>query len=167
MKRFLVSAIVLMASVSSTLAQDWQVSVDRSPVDDSETVELKLRSQKPFTDRFGRKKWGFINISCIENSTSFTIWPGGEFVAASGEFGYVTYRIDKNKAQKKFMSESTDNEVLGLWYGLGIDLIREISEGKTLFIRITPYNESPVDLTFQVGGLKKVLPKVQKACGWQ
>jgi type VI secretion system protein VasI len=120
----------------------WHVSVELSPVDDSETVMLRIVSKAQFTDRFGRKKWGVLSIGCVENSTILTIWPGGEFVAANGDFGYITYRIDKKKAEKKFMAESTDNQFLGLWHGLGIDLIREIASGNTLFVRITPFNEA-------------------------
>lgn len=175
MKRLLFSCLALLvasapASSQTTVSKaggGWRVSVERSPVDDSETVLLNLTSVAPFEDRFGRRKWASLTIGCVENSTIFSIWPGGEFVAANGEFGYVTFRIDKKKAERRFMSESTDNEWLGLWHGLGIDLIREIATGETLFVRITPYNEAPVDLTFSVGGLKKVLPKVQRACGWE
>lgn len=145
----------------------WQVYSTPSPVDDSATVLLQLASEEPFLDRFGRKKWGKLSISCQENSTNLAIWVGGDFMTATDPFGYVTLRIDRQKAQRVRMSESTDHQFLGLWRGQGINLIKKIAQGKTLFVRATPYNEAPVDLIFRVAGLPEVLPQVQKACGWK
>ena len=144
----------------------WEVTLEKSPVDDSPSVFLTLKSEKPFKDRFGRPKWGTLHIDCVENSTSIFFRAGGQFLAAHEEFGYVTLRIDKQKADRRFMSATTDHQYLGLGHGLGIDLIKQIAAGKTLFVRLTPFNESSVDMTFRVEGLREHLPKVQEACNW-
>ena len=157
----------LALSSSPSAADQWQVTEERSPVDDSQSVYLALPSTEPFQDRFGRDKWGSLHIDCVENSTSIFIRAGGEFLAAHEDFGYVTLRIDKQRAEQKFMSATTDHECLGLAHGLGIDLIKQIAAGKKLFVRLTPFNKSPVDMVFRVDGLAKHLPKVQKACGWE
>lgn len=152
---------------SASAKAGWQVSTEKSPVDDSESVQLSLISSNTFQDRFGRVKVGALIISCIENKTNIRLWAGGEFLAANGDFGYVTFRIDKRPADKKYLMESTDNMSLGLWNGMGIDLIKDIASGSTLFVRMTPYNEASIDLRFKTAGLSKVLSKVKTACAWE
>ncbi|WP_455428303.1 hypothetical protein [Dryocola sp. LX212] len=36
-----------------------------------------------------------------------------------------------------------------------------------MYVQITPYNESPVQTTFDLAGLSEALMPLQKACAWK
>ncbi|MUA19399.1 hypothetical protein GNE63_15320 [Klebsiella pneumoniae] len=42
-----------------------------------------------------------------------------------------------------------------------------LAKSEKMFARITPYNESPVSVTFELTGLNNALKPLQQACGWK
>lgn len=145
---------------------EWDVEEARSPVDDSPNVVLSINSDDTFEDRFGNPKWGKLYIACQDHSTAIAVRAGGQFLTDIQEFGIVTMRIDKTKAERREFSVSTNHEFIGLWNGQGIPLLKRLAAAQAFFIRITPFNESPVDMTFDVSKLSTVLPKLRAACNW-
>lgn len=81
--------------------------------------------------------------------------------------GRVDYRIDDNPADYRSMEESSDNKALGLWSGgRSIPFIKSLFGGETIFMRASPFNESPVEMTFNISGLEEAIEPLREACGW-
>lgn len=146
---------------------DWSVRTDVSPLDDSKSVYLTVTSTSPIMGRYGRLETGTLFIRCFENTTSlFTVW-GGHFMSDNRGGGRVDYRIDDNSAAHVSMQESSDNEALGLWNGgASIPFIKRLFGGETIFMRASPFNESPVEMTFNISGLEEAIEPLREACGW-
>lgn len=159
---FLCFTVVALADPGTS----WRVDEEQSPVDDSPSVHLRLPSDSSFTDQFGNEKWGMIQISCVENRTMFLIWAGGQFLTDTDQFGLVTVRVDKAKADRIEMRATADNRFLGVMGAPAIDLIKEIAKGRHLFVRLAPFRESQLDMAFSVQDLSSHLPKVKEACSW-
>lgn len=146
----------------------WIQLVDKSKITDQINVRINLESSEeiPRTYRMGRS---FVDLSvrCLENNTSiYFIW-GGYFLADISGYGQVTYRIDKLPAHAVSMYESSDHKALGLWRGhQAIPFIKSLFGHHTLVVRITPYNESPQEVTFNITGLETASKQLRKTCGW-
>ena len=117
--------------------------------------------------QYGELKRGTLIIRCMENTTSlYTKW-GGHFMSDNRNNGRVDYRVDAKKASRVSMRESTNNKSLGLWSGSqSIPFIKQLLNAKQLYIRATPYSESPVEMAFNVTGLEKAIEPLREACGW-
>lgn len=145
----------------------WATGTETSPIDDSTNVFLSVDALEPHTDRYGNLYLPALVLVCRENVTALYIDFDGEFMADSGGFGTVTMRIDDAPAREVQMAESTNNLALGLWRGgLSIPVIRELLEAEELFVRATPFSESPRDMIFPVAGLDEVIDPLREACGW-
>lgn len=149
------------------IESDWSVRTDVSPLDDSKSVYLSVTSMSPIMGRYGRLETGTLYIRCFENTTSlFTLW-GGHFMSDNRGGGRVDYRIDDNPAAHVSMQESSDNEALGLWNGgVSIPFIKRLFGGEKIFMRASPFNESPVEMTFNISGLEEAIEPLREACGW-
>jgi type VI secretion system protein VasI len=91
---------------------------------------------------------------------------GGYFLSSTGGFGAVTIRIDKQPAKKFHFLESTDHKALGLWRSTAIPFVRQILDGKSMLVRVTPYSESAVTATFSITGLSEAIKPLADACKW-
>ncbi|EEK2974700.1 hypothetical protein P700_16170 [Salmonella enterica subsp. enterica serovar Newport str. CVM75_1280] len=78
----------------------------------------------------------------------------------------MIYRIDKQKAVNKTWLISTDTKAV-FYNGKVIDFIKRLESGQKLFAQITPYNESPVNTTFNLSGLSEAIKPLQESCGWK
>lgn len=145
----------------------WRARIDRSQLDDSETVVLRLESDDAIQDRFGQQGPATLILRCMENTTSAYITFAGQFMADIQGRGRVDYRVDNRPANHKNMRVSTDNKALGLWSGGGsIPFIKEMMDGQQLYVRATPFSESAVEATFTIAGLNDELPPLRGACNW-
>ncbi|MGH6824253.1 type VI secretion system-associated protein TagO [Methyloceanibacter sp.] len=145
----------------------WKMTTDVSKIDDSTNVFLSLDSTEPIVGRFGEKGPMEFYIACRENKTDLFFRFAGEFMSSLEGGGKITYRIDKRQAQTKEFDESNNHEGLGLWGGgNAIPFLRSLVGGERLFIRATPYNESPVNGEFVIAGLENALKPLSQACGW-
>jgi hypothetical protein len=77
----------------------------------------------------------------------------------------VRVRLDEEAAVAQTWSASTDSKAL--FATQPIQLVRRIAKARTLRIGFTPFNASPVIVTFDVHGFEQRLPSIAKACGWQ
>ena len=144
----------------------WRVTSETSKIDDSTNVYLTLESDTEFEGKYGSSQKATLYLVCRENKTNFYIVLGDHFLASSGGFGSVTYRIDRKPAKERRFEESTDNSALGLWNGAGVPLIKELLGGASLLVRVTPFSESAITAEFSIAGLEEAIKPLREACRW-
>ena len=155
-------------AVETAEASSWIVTQSTSKMDDSKTVVLHTASKEVVRKNFGGADSADLYIRCSEGVTSLYVILADNFLADTEDYGSVTYRVDNAKPSKREMSASTDNKALGLWSGgTAIPFIKKMLKAKQITMRVTPYNQSPITVTFPVSGLNEALTPIQKACRWK
>jgi type VI secretion system protein VasI len=118
--------------------------------------------------RFSKPEKLTLQIQCVENTTRLFV--NGEschFASGFGGYGDVDLRIDQEKMFSLHMDASTDSHAIGLWTGAkSIPLVKKMFEKDSLNVRVTPYGQSPIELTFPITGLKKEIKPLRDACNW-
>ena len=147
---------------------EWQVSEETSSFDDSRSVYLRLNSSDTVTTRFGGgQTTPSLHLRCPEKTTSLFIVAGGQFLSDIQGYGEVDYRIDDQAAGRWSMDSSTDNQALGLWNGsTAIPQIKRLFGGDRLVVRLTPFNESPLEFAFPISGVETAVAPLRNACQW-
>ena len=146
---------------------DWQVTEEKSKIDDSKNVFLNLASLESIRNQYGQVARLELWISCREKKTDLYFTFGGHFMSSVNGAGALTYRVDKKAAQKKEFTESNNHQALGLWSGpTSIPFIKEMFGGSTLFVRAVPYNESAVTGDFNISGIEDAIKPLREACRW-
>ncbi len=142
----------------------WNVSTDRSEMDDTKSVYLSLRAENSIQGWL-ESSTPTLNIRCMENQTNLFIETG---MSSSVEYGTsnhtVELRIDSQKAFRQSWSDSTDNKAL--FAGNSVGLAKQLAGADKLLFRFTPFNASPQTVEFDVRGLYNHLGEVAKACRW-
>jgi|GEM_PF-671479 len=148
-------------------ANNWDLSIEQSKIDDSQTVYLMTESITPIQGRFRGNAVPTLILRCMQNVTSAYIdFDGWHMVDISGH-GQVTFRIDKEKPFIQGMRPSNDHKGLGFWNGgTSIPFINKLLAGETLLVQATPFRESPLLVTFNISNLKNVIEPLRKACKW-
>lgn len=146
----------------------WRVTSETSPMDDSKTVVAILQSTSMVPGKYGGPSGqAEIALRCMENTTAVIFSVNDYFLADIQGYGVVEYRIDDKKAAKINTQESTDNMALGLWSGKrAIPFIKGLYGGEKLTLRITPFNESPITMDFDMKGVEDATKELRAACGW-
>lgn len=145
----------------------WVVTEDKSTFDDTRTVVLSLESSEPVRGQFGPPGPAMMYIRCMENTTVFYLWLNDLFLSDIQSFGVVDYRIDDKAASKLQTVGSTDNKSLGLWGGnKSIPFLKDLITGTRVAFRATPFNESPVEFSFDLTGLDVAITPLREACAW-
>jgi type VI secretion system VasI family protein len=153
-------------SLSESLGK-WEVSQSTSQFDDSPTVVLSLSAEDEIDARFGGSGRPNIYLRCQENKTDLYVVAAGHFLSDIQGYGIVDYRLDSAAAGKLSMQTSTDNQALGLWSGnRSIPVIKLMFGKQNLSMRLTPYNESPKEFTFDISGLPEAIKPLREACNW-
>ncbi|MFT5787372.1 MAG: type VI secretion system protein VasI [Ascidiaceihabitans sp.] len=107
-----------------------------------------------------------INIMCRENTTDLSIY-FNDLHMSDHQYGTITYRLDKQKARRKALVESTSNKHLGLWGGgKSIPFLKSMLTHDKLLIEATPYNEGSVLATFNIRGMKEAIEPLRASCNW-
>ena len=140
----------------------WDVTEERSPVDDSPTVILSLGSNKPTQNRFGSDTSNRLIIRCREHRTDVYI-ATDEFLGSEGS--RVITRIDDRASQSNTWSHSTDGKAV--FAPNPIPLAQTLATSQMLFARISDFNGTAYDVEFKLVGLVGLLPKVAQACSWK
>jgi type VI secretion system protein VasI len=165
MNRFgcFVAILSLLGSAAAAAPSPWVVNYAQSKMDDSQSVYATVRS----AEQIGDKGPAVLTLRCQERVTAAIFEFAGSFLADVGGYGDVDLRVDAKKAMKLRLSESTDNKALGLWTGAeAIPFIKSLINGRLLFVRATPFNGSPIEVTFPIAGIEDALFPLRKACGW-
>lgn len=146
---------------------NWVSKIETSPLDDTETVVLSLKSDDDIRGTHGAAGPADLLIRCKENTTSVFLIFNDHFMSDLQGRGRVDYRIDQETPSRKNMAVSTDNKALGLWSGrVAIPWIKSLMEGGRLYVRATPFSESPVEANFSIKGLDDSIEPLRKACNW-
>lgn len=141
----------------------WQVSTKVSPVDDSENVFVGLSANESFRSQFGESVTPDLYITCREKKTELYInW---DTYLGLNET-QMLYRLDKQKAKTKTWDISSDTKAV-FYRGNVIEFVKALTQANGMYVQITPYNDSPVNVTFDLTGLSEALKPLQKACGWK
>ena len=149
---------------NATKVGKWEIMTDVSKIDDTKSVYLSVLADKEVRiGRYDRTK-PILWVRCRENETSvFVVY---NHFLGSDEIS-VTLRRDAEAAMKSDWSISTNHFATGLWGGSSaIEFIKSLYGKRQLLVRLTPYSESSVTVSFDISGLKSVIPPLAKACGW-
>lgn len=153
---------------TTTQASNWEIREAVSKIDDSKTVVLHTTSKETVSKQYGGRDTADLYIRCSEGKTSLYFVLAGNFLADTEDYGQVTYRVDNKKARTYSFSSSTDNKALGQWSGqYAVPVVKHLLDAQQVIVRITPYNESPVTVTFPVSGLRQAIVPLQAACKWK
>ena len=146
----------------------WQVSKEKSALDDSESVYVSVGAQESLASKYGGGSSRiYLFVRCQEGVTAALFTFGDHFMSDIQGYGRIDYRVDDKKASHLSTITSTDNNSLGLWSGKrAIPFIKAMMAGDKLVIRATPYGESPVKATFPIAGLTGAVTDLRKACKW-
>jgi type VI secretion system protein VasI len=137
----------------------WDVTEERSPVDDSPTVILSIGTDKPTTNRFGSESSNRLIIRCREHQTDVYI-ATDEYIGSEGT--RVITRIDNGASESETWSHSTDGKAV--FSPRPIPLARTLAKSQKLFARVSDFNGTSYDVEFKLAGLDSLLPKVTQAC---
>lgn len=144
----------------------WGVSVKKSPMDDSTNVFLTALSEEDLPGRLGGPgPKAYLLVRCMERVTSYYIVWGDTFIGSDST--RVQYRLDDEKPKTEGVSISTDHKATGHFSGgRAIPFIKEMFGKKKLLVRVTPYSESPIAVTFDITGLEGAIKPLRQACKW-
>lgn len=142
----------------------WRVSIDRSKFDDSQNVYLYVAADESVKisryDTVHPDLW----VRCLENRTAIFIQY--DHFLGSDDL-WVEYRIDRANTGSNSWNISTNNTSVGIWSGRpAISFIRRLFGKEKFLVRLTPYSESPVTVSFTVSGLRDEIGPLAKACHW-
>ena len=145
---------------------DWDIQLETSKFDDSQTVFLSLKSKEWDNCPYDSAKHSLV-MACRENSTDLYIVFGGCYMSDFEGRGRVTYRVDDEPAASVSMRESSNNSALGLWGGRNsIPFIKELLDKNSLVVKASPFSESAVTSEFELGGLNEAIKPLRAACNW-
>ena len=147
----------------------WRIDERRSEMTDFENIFASLQSENQVRHQFSHQRntgKASLSIRCRDNSTAMTIRMDGKFLADNGGFGSVDVRIDDGTTRSYRFVESTDNKALGQWRGSAIPLLNRIIGAETVRFEVTPYNESPQIMRFDVRGIDNVIASIRDRCSW-
>jgi len=169
---WLVSRTTPDATASTHTPDDkWNVSEDRSPMDDSKTVVLSLDSDNTIDGPLGSKRPTLL-IRCQEGKTEAYIDTG---MAASVEQDFeggplythtVRLRLDQGDALTEHWGGSTNDDAL-FSDGDQIAFTKELADAQTLTFEFTPFDANPAIARFDLRNLSKHLPQLGASCGWR
>lgn len=146
---------------------NWEIKKEISPMTDDESVYLRLRSNEPVNCSWNKNNHVVLLLRCLEKTTSLYFNTDCHMTSGFGGYGTVEYRIDSEPARKIATTESTDNRALGLWSGrTAIPFIKQLFGKSKLTARMTPFNENPFIVTFDIAGLETAIEPLRKACSW-
>ncbi|WP_334327200.1 type VI secretion system-associated protein TagO [Gilliamella apicola] len=151
--------------VETNSKSKWVITEEVSPIDDSKTVMLSLKSESPIKSDFSQVI-PTLNIQCKERETDFYI--NFNIFLSTHDIKPIT-RIDSDKAVNGVeWYISTDYKALfypGSQKKIN-EFIKTLKDKKKLFIQVTPFSKGSVNTTFDLTGLDEAIKPVREACNW-
>lgn len=148
---------------------DWTVEIDQSPLDDSQTVSMYVRSTEIHRNMFGQGNRLQLTLRCKEGKTAAFIWFADEFMASNTGGSHISldYRIDDLPAQTVSVTPSTNNKAIGFWnQRQAKPFIESLFDHNSLYVRSTPFNGNQVGATFNIAGVRETITPLRSACNW-
>ncbi len=153
------------APVSSS-TDNWDVSVDTNPVDDSQTVVLVNDADEgSSSSRFGQPV-GLVLRCKSGEIEAYIVW--NDYLGSSDDGADVISRVGSSPASSDNWTVSTDSQAT--FYPGGeqdaVDFINSLaaSDNGKYVAQVTPYSESPKTAVFNVGGLSGLTDQLFGAC---
>ncbi|MFS2324356.1 type VI secretion system-associated protein TagO [Brucella sp. H1_1004] len=149
------------SAAKESAASNWDISEDRSPIDDS------LRIAAFLLPRDAEKQMRILGgpsllLRCRDNTTS-VIYTTGRFSA--NDRIKITYRISDTAPKTETWGSSTDRQAIGLWDGAkAVPFLKLLKNGETLAIQTENPNTEAV---FDLGNVEEVVNKISDACNWK
>lgn len=151
--------------VETNSKSKWVITEEVSPIDDSKTVMLSLKSESPIKSDFSQVI-PTLNIQCKERETDFYI--NFNIFLSTHDIKPIT-RIDSDKAVNGVeWYISTDYKALfypGSQKKIN-EFIKTLKDKKKFFIQVTPFSKGSVNTTFDLTGLDEAIKPVREACNW-
>jgi type VI secretion system protein VasI len=88
------------SSTTTVGKSEWIVTEEKSKIDDSTNVFLRLNSIEPIRNQFGVQTNVELYILCREKKTDFYMVFGGHFMSSIENYSTVTFRLDKRSPSK-------------------------------------------------------------------
>lgn len=137
----------------------WQVTNEKSPIDDTPKV-IGVLSPSDGRGIFDRRS---LLIRCIENVTSVVL--GTDSFNVGVDTAPVTLRVDGGTATTTRWEMSDSGNAVGLWSGAkAISFIKSLKTAKQLAVRVQMSQQ--VDMVFDLTGVGAVADQVAAACKW-
>lgn len=134
---------------------------DKSPINDSTNVFLSLDSEQTVRSGYNTVSPTLV-IRCSEGKTNaYITWD----LYLGLESTSLLTRLDKEPAVTTTWTISTDNKSVFV-SGSDVTFAKQLMSHQTLLAQITPYGESPVMTTFDVGGFSDAIKPLREACKW-
>ena len=141
----------------------WSVREDTSKIDDSTNVFIFTEADNTIR-KYGQATRPELWLACRENVTSLWVHAG---IFISTQTIEATYRIDRQPAERRTFSISTNYEAFGLWSGRSaIPFIKRLFGRERLLFEVTPHGENSQIIEFQIHGLAQAIAPLSKACHW-
>lgn len=137
----------------------WRVSTDISPVDDSQTVFGVLECDEPTRIGYNRTVVPALAIRFKEGKLEAYIIYG---VFLGSDLIEATIRFGKDAPQTQRFSISSDHKAAFVRGDVSA-FLQKLSASETLLVRLTPYGENPITVSFSTEGVQKVLDAVAEA----
>lgn len=145
----------------------WEVHKATSKLTDQTNVSLWVDSDEPVDCRWRRGTKISLVVKCAEDKTTLYFATGCHMTdSRHNNYGNITYRLDKEKAQTVQGTASTNSRALGLWGGGAIQLAKKMFGKSQMVVRMTPYGQSPFIATFKIAGLEQAIKPLRAACNW-
>jgi type VI secretion system protein VasI len=171
-------------TVQASTGDKWQVTEERSPMDDSQTVVLTLDSENGVQGPSGIVKPSLI-VRCQQKKTAVYVVTG---MAASieedveggpSDFHKVGLRLDDAPAIYSHWGESNDHKALfasdqiydakgetSAFSGGAIKFAKKLFQASMLTFQFTPFDGTTQVARFDLRGLDPHLHKLAETCGW-
>lgn len=146
----------------------WAIDQASSPINDMTNVDLSISSEHPVPAKFGGALRLKLAIRCREGKTSLAVHFGDHFMTSSkyGDWGKVTYRVDRLAAAEALWVHSSDNAELMIQGPPAIELATGMVSASNFLIRAVPFGEMPLTASFDVRGLENAIAPLRTACDW-
>lgn len=136
----------------------WGISTDVSPIDDSKTVICRLEADESVRVGYDTIKPTMIvryKESELEAYIVYDTFLGSDSIP-------VTLRFGKGNAESATWTISTDHKATFIRGDIA-QFINRLERVDSLVVRLTPYGESPVTVSFSPKGVDKVKDAIRKA----
>ena len=146
----------------------WTIDQTVSPINDTANVDLNFSSKHAVPAKVGGAVYLKLALRCREGKTSLAVNFGDHFMTSSryGDWGKVTYRVDRSAAVKAGWNHSPDNAELMIEGPPAIELSARLISAKIFLIRAVPFGEAPLTATLDVRGLESAITPLRTACAW-
>ena len=137
---------------------NWSISTDTSPIDDTKTVVCRLEADSSVHVGYDTVRPTLIirfKEGELEAYINYGIFLGTESIP-------VTMRFGRGEAIQSTWSISTDNEATFITGNISAFLQR-LEREDSFIVRLTPYGESPITVSFSLQGIQRVKEAIRDA----